>query len=64
MSSRQGHREAHAEESHQTLHESFRDSVCGMTVKSEGPHEVGREGIRIVSCNAPCVARFRTNPEG
>jgi Cu+-exporting ATPase len=50
-------------ESHPTSHDSVRDPVCGMTVRFGGPHELVHEGIRIAFCSAPCIAKFRSNPE-
>jgi Cu+-exporting ATPase len=43
--------------------ESFRDPVCGMTVRPESPHHDHRDGVTHRFCSAGCLARFRASPE-
>ncbi|MFN2385518.1 MAG: heavy metal translocating P-type ATPase [Thermoanaerobaculia bacterium] len=42
--------------------EEVRDVVCGMTVRSDSPHQLQYGGRAYLFCSAGCLERFRANP--
>ena len=42
--------------------DSFIDPVCGMTVKSDGPHQAQHQGRDVRFCSASCKQKFLADP--
>jgi len=40
----------------------FRDPVCGMTVKPDGPHALEHDGVTYRFCCAGCLKKFEADP--
>src|SRR5580765_6270470 len=40
-----------------------RDPVCGMLVRTDGPHRTTHQGRTWHFCSAGCLAKFRADPE-
>jgi Cu+-exporting ATPase len=42
---------------------TFKDPVCGMTVKPDGPHHCEYHGVEYHFCNPKCLVKFRAGPK-
>ena len=42
---------------------TFKDPVCGMTVKPDSPHRYTYHDTEYHFCSAKCVAKFEADPE-
>ena len=42
---------------------TFRDPVCGMSVREDSPHQHAHAGTQYRFCSAGCLSKFRAGPE-